>query len=863
VVADLLSWVAKLVESLDSLLEPVWAILDSLWPSVVVAVGAIFLIWLVRWARLRWRGRSPLVQISTFAWAAPNEADRDAPWVTSLFREQLAALRLDALDPLPERAPGAPLVEIVEGVGQGVGHSVDIGKAVGRLFKAVWSDASYEVWGTLREEGDRCKIAVQLVDRGRGNRTLISVTLSEESWEEGARKAAMAVAGALYPCVSRRHRKPWTHWKESVPRQLIEAYHRAREFEASKCLEQAMGAYHDALDLDPLNPHLRLRIAMLQERLALDLDAWVTYQAIIDETDRKSWSGADRRVRLIALYRLAVLLGNGRIAKQWTKQASIPGDPTRRDQERDELRKKLRMGLKQDRLLKRSMVSYRKKIDIASAGRLFYRLLGVRPGADTAEDEVLRRFKAPYPGESEGERKIRAREINEVLEILSLQRLEELDAWLRIRPPMRRRRFVVWWRRHTPPRQLLHRRELPRGAIRVSKLLIRIRIAASTEQRIKVKNAQLCGVGEAADKELAEVRAAHKRLTANWPFPRTGLRRWFARRARPRLRWANRRPDAWQLHYNAACAAASVLQEGSVLRNAEAAEVARDEFLPGDTEKDKIVRRAIKELEHYAHSAGSKRVAAQADWVAIDDPDLEGLADEEAFTLWASHHLPRDLPSQRPGRNVDVNRYTARIARHGALAFAQIWWDRAQKSDAPVEIVATWWREERDAWARLADACHEFRSWRHRLEALNALEVWWQASGRPDQPELGHEDRGRTVESGKVPAAFLAELARFVGDPEHAQRSSSGTVLNWVHGRFESSRIAYESEPDPRKYGRLAVAVERAAALKAARVWFRLAEVLGEELNGSGDREAERDPATRLAPLRDELTKVDELTKAL
>src|SRR5215204_576069 len=89
---------------------PVAQILDRVWALLLAGVAVVVLLRALRWLLLLWRGRTPRVQISPFAWTTSEEGERESAWVTSLFREQLAALRLDALDPLPERAPGAQLV---------------------------------------------------------------------------------------------------------------------------------------------------------------------------------------------------------------------------------------------------------------------------------------------------------------------------------------------------------------------------------------------------------------------------------------------------------------------------------------------------------------------------------------------------------------------------------------------------------------------------------------------------------------------------------------------------------------------------------------------------------------------------------
>jgi hypothetical protein len=839
---DAFWWLVHAVDWLGSLLDPAGEILARIWPGAIAAIAAIALLRTVRWLLLLWRGRTSRVQISPFAWAAQDKDDREATWVTSLFREQLAALRLDALDPLPERAPGAPLVEIVEGVGQGVGRSLDIAKALGKLYRAVWPDAAYEVWGTLRPHEDGSgRISVQLVERRGGNRTLLNVALDKTGWEKGAREAAMAVAGALYPRVRRHDRGPWTMWSEAVPRELMADYHAAREHEEANRLEHALDRYHAALDEDPLNPNLRLKIAMLQERLELDLDAWVTFEAIVDESDRRAWRGPDRRVYLLALYRLAILLSNGRVPTQWAKNDAVgDGDGSRRDDERSRHRRELMLSLERNTLLtkKRALPTWNRFAN-ASAAELIAELRSA--GGETGiEGAMLRPFKG-RSDELEHYNEERAQLIDAVLQIVSLRRLEELDAWLRVRPPARPRKWKDWWVHRPAMRQWLSRREFSRSAVGISKLLVRIRIAASLERRYLESP-------KPDESQVPKIRKAHRRLAERWPFPPVGLRK-VTHFLAPRRRWANRRKDAWQLHYNAACATASILREDSVLNHidrtpkptrpekmtrSEKKEQAEERALPDGIEKDDVIEQAIAELEEYAYRAGSERVAAQADWLAIYDPDLEGLRRQDAFTLWANHHLPRGLPPDEPRRKSDVKRYTIRVVHQGARALAESWRERADSPEFCAEEIAAWWREERRAWETLRTTCREHLSWSERLNGLKALQGWLVATEKAELVDFGHETRGDTTASAGLTDELLDRLAELAGDRRASSNSDRRppTVLPWVSERVSYVRDAYEQgEARADANGALRAAIERREALRASRIWARLADALAAELH--------------------------------
>lgn len=854
-----------LVDRLGGALAPIGHVLSDIWPPVAAIIATVLVLRWLRNVLLFWRGRTSRVQVSSFAWASSDSAHQEATWVTSLFREQLAALRLDALDPLPDRAPGAPLVEIVEGVGQGVGR--DIGAAVGRLYKAILPDSAYEVWGSLRprdEKGGR--ISIQLIERRHGNRTLLNLALDEATWEEGAREAAMAVAGALYPQVRKKERGPWALWRKNVPQELVKAYHDALDYEATNRLEYALAAFHKALNLDPLNPNLRLKIAMLQERLELDLDAWVTYEAIVDESNPRAWRGPDRRVYLLALYRLAILLTNRRTAAQWIKGDKTPtGEGSRRDDERHERREELRLVLKRNPLFESHRVQLPHQLPehfkwtvhslISRApSTLLIRVLR-RIDAEAGAKSALEPFREPGDETTEREQRLEA-----ALQILGLRRLEELENALRIWIPRRGTLREAWIRR--PGLRQMFRPEFSLAAVKTSKLLVRIRIATSLERRL-----ESCPPGSSAAVNrlgwFKEIRAGHRKLAKRWPFPA----RWWNRAGRWLAFWrplANHRDDAWQLHYNAACAATSALGKGSPMQRyteemesgkwaQELEEAGASSInlspLPEALGIEQIADTAIEQLEEYAYRAGSNRVAAQADWVAFDDPDLTGLRENSIFRLWASHHLPHAFSPGEPARKADVKRFTVRVMREGACLFAVTWRERAAAPRPRAREVVDWWQAEAEIWRALGTACHEHLSWEERLKWLRSLKARLDADARGDQVDFSHEARAI---ADSMSESLLPELAALTGST--ANGTGGEKILVWVSGRTKHVRSAHEAgEERADGHGSLREKDERAEALRAARVWTRLAELLDEELSGSCKGDSDEALRERMARVREEL----------
>lgn len=815
--------------------------------AVIFVVAPTLLALAVRKCRLLLLARRPRLQIAQLTWADSSRSS-EAVWITSMFHEHLAALRTDPLDPLPERAPSAPFVEIVEGVAAGAARKADLSDSVGRLFRALWPDAAYEVWGTLRPDSDEGgRVSVQLVDRARGRRRLGAATHRRGEWEMGAKDAAMAIAGLLYPSVAEKHRGPWAHWKEAIPARLVGAYYDAQTHEAENRFEEAMAAYGKALEGDPMNPYLRLKIATLQERLGLYLDAWVTYRAIVEERKRRAWKGPHRRARLVALYRLAILVSNGSTAEQWAKNDWLgPGEGNRRDGERSLRRRELSMALKNDALLYRwePYIPLGPAFGSSSGLIAMLRAAEVGPGGSgkAGSGEEARRawaesvFAPGAESESDQLREERVKRIDAVLQTIAMRRLEELDSALRARPPFRMRQWGEWIRRRPRAREWLRRRQLARAAIRVSKLLVRVRLTADFER--------LAGENRA---EVRTVRREHHWLTLRRPFPATTATRKVLHFLAPRWRWADRRADSWQLHYNAACAVAAVLLDGSVMRNSEA-EGAPLSAAPTEAA---IIRRAVEELEEYAFRAGSGRVAAQADWVAAGDPDLQGLKSHGEFELWAAHYLPSDLPGRRLRGNVDVNRFTARLTREAARVFAAEWLLRAGDRDQPppAQRLAYWWSQERGAWVRTRQVLLDRGSWQQRFEAIGALRAWLrETKEREYWIQFAHETDGAAQGATPVRRQVLEGIASLVGDDGQPSDGDDPTVLQWIDRR--ESHLGGEIDAGAATLcdGSLKAEEEIHEALKASHLWGAVAAALDRELNG-----ADVEPAVLLAELRENL----------
>jgi hypothetical protein len=805
--------------------------------SVVVGVAAALMA--IRYLVLRWRARTPRLQLSSVIQATPEDGAQapgedgdgknkqiDAPWVESLLREQLSKLRLSMAEAIPEASSGTPLMEIVEGIGEGIGDKSTLGSALGRLYRAVCPEAAYEVSATVRPRDARSgAISVQIVDRTRRNPTRVSSSRDDTAWGEAARQAAAGVAGALYPQVADKHKGPWTYWSEPVPNDLVLLHDEALRYEDDNCLDQAMGAYHDALDKDPLNPHLRIKIAMLRERLELDLSAWATYRAIADERHRHSWKGPDRRVRLLALYRLAILLGNERVASRWLEKPGPATDIDRRDE--------LTEALAADRHLNRNSWWTR----FPGLTTLFPMRFTTTPAARLIDD--LRQSSAPNDGGRPGEwaaKRLRElietnaraektedevgennaeQEVRQIFETISLARLEQLDARLRRKPPWRPWRWSEWWRYRPAVNRALSGREFSLSAVRVSKLVARIRIVDSAKQPPARNEVVLQRAGK-----------AYNRLSRRWPFWPTGWRKpvhWL----RPRHRLADRRDDAWQFHYNAACVVSRVV--GNEVKGSATTRT---------NDETRLIEAGLTQLDEYVHHAGSNQVRSQADWVAREDDDLIALRDTQEYIRWASHNLPKVSAKEtdrtwKPKSRIDSTRMAARIGYAGAQVFAACWHKRANGNCPGVEQSAIWWREEVHAWQALGKVFAGHHDWRTRRMGIVKLERCLRNGGAAASIRAAYRPADSRA-SGDL-SALLHGLSGKEGSASWRLSVNFETIVNWVDQRATTAGAAC-LQPTADDRSRHWVRIESGEALRASRIWSKLAEGLESELDNPGDQ---------------------------
>jgi tetratricopeptide (TPR) repeat protein len=469
--------------------DPTLATMAEPTVAAITAFGALIVIaWCVRHLRFEflawWPGRIVVPGFVVNEGISAGDVER----LTASFRNRLGMSHLQSPAAVPSPAEQGDFLDVL------ARNGIDSGNLLGSLFsivRAAFPTHAYEVNGALvTREGPRphgvTVHVVRLPGKGGGGHTVW-----DTSWEGAVRQAADHATAAILPR-TRVCRSPWTGWRRYyMPPALLEHYEHAAECEHERRYDEALASYYRALDLDPMNPGLRLQIGFLQEKLGLFLDALDTYQAILKVAEADDVRRADRRsarrdrdrTLLVARYRHAVLLGGPGLPHQWRKWEQ----GTRRGEERERLRERLTPEL--DRILTTALESP----EVAAMAGAAYGDGREMPG--DCRGALLK----PEDGASDG----CGGRLSELFLLASLDRLADLCG-----------RIPRSWPGRRPP--------ISKAAVRVSSLVVRERL------RLVLNRARfepLTGWDpyiEQIEDEIASIE------------PRSGF-------------------DRWQEHYNVAC----------------------------------------------------------------------------------------------------------------------------------------------------------------------------------------------------------------------------------------------------------------------------------------------------------------------
>jgi hypothetical protein len=320
-------------------------------PAVALAIVCATLLhaaWCVRHLILHWLAWWPgPIEVTTFT-AATLITDANAEQLTLVFRQRLMALHLQSPTPVPGAAAEGDFLDVLGR--NGLDARNPLATLIG-LLRAAKPTHAYEVRGVLMERPQipRYGVAVRVLRLPSDGTPPVPVW--GETWEIALRKAADEATAMILP-QTRLCRAPWGSWRGHVmPPGLLHAFEEGARLERERRYDEALATYWRAVELDPLNMVLRLRVGQLQERLGLYLDALATYwgMRVTSQPPRPTNPLRGRRAHLernrallSARYRRNVLLGGRVLAKQWLSAPNAQGGANRRDEQRKHLRRCLR-----------------------------------------------------------------------------------------------------------------------------------------------------------------------------------------------------------------------------------------------------------------------------------------------------------------------------------------------------------------------------------------------------------------------------------------------------------------------------------------------------------------------------------------
>jgi hypothetical protein len=617
---------------------------------------------------------------------ATSAADLSVRDLNIQFQHGLSRLRL----PASEVPGGAPSIEFIELLSQ---TEFDIKKPLGffgGILRMIVPSHAYEVAVTLLDgpTAPRCGAVVEMVMLP--GRITTFHRYWDNTWERAVERAAHGVAAQILPR-TRLCGDPWRAWRRTeLPEALFDEYQQARQMLQERRFEESLGHYYSALRLDPGNHEIGYELGVGQEKLALWLDALLTYHRVFCPTRHRPrpvrlealpGRRITRRADLIARYRFCALLGSGeRLARQWITTGSRGrASPTRgrqpyavRDSERTNVRWQLR-----------TILSER----FATLDADALKTLGIMaPYGLTGDalrkfvrDQLRRALADPTPGG--GKRQAARRKQESDLRLL----------------------FVVLAEHEA--RALLHDTRFQRFLLMNSSLTrtsLQISAALATRRRTRVAGIPF-DVGNAPDAEL--------------------YTQIFGARLARRLA----RSRSYTDHYDAACAfAIPLLNVGR-----------RSGRTASASDRHQLTSLAVRELHLATDCADGDVMALRWDWIVSEDPDLAGLRKTREFRAFEATRLPSPRsPPLRPSdvQQLELAAHASQLIAVVARRFEREWQLRAKyavgRSVPEVEEIREWMHEESESWDRLARLSIDHRDWRTRLDWVVRSQDFVRHSGQ-------------------------------------------------------------------------------------------------------------------------------------
>jgi tetratricopeptide (TPR) repeat protein len=695
----------QVVDVLPVVGDPIEATLHR--PVVAAFLAAMLLVLLIgaiRGARLRWLAYAPgPVDVADLkvAGSVPNGV---AERLTLHFRQRLADLHLATPGPQPGVAAATSFVDLI---GSATHDSKNLLATVAGLLRVAWPSQAYQMQATLvqdAEQGFGVSVHVVMLPAT----TTPPTTCWAASWEMAIDGAANRAAAFILTRTRVCRRSPWVAWQGYVlPPRLLEAYERAAVCTHERRYDEALREYYTALELDPKNLELRLRIGFIQEKLGLALDALTTYQATYDlncecltpgvgRATARAVAKARKRSQAIASYRRAVLLGSAdAVSEQWCAPDAADGR-TRRDEQRCACRARLWPTLME-------LCQHKWSETVAHHWGLTLKEL-LTGDADTADRETLLRKVFQCAD--------RETLLREVFQCAALEALEELA------------KDLPWKPRGGDERSLT------RTAITLSEHCVELRLR-STRRQLKST-----ATSERLEQATLQgwVRRAGLQANATWSERLTlsSLRTWVRRAVL-------RRNVTWSERY---CAA-------SLFALAISCDVDADKTVLAEKKRAALLaEEAVYHLERAIERAESGYVASRRAWLVSEDPDFNSLRPIARFQRFEAMYFPSHHPmvARQPASHrweliEYVHQLIAACAEHRQNEWqAQL---LATNREGEPQEQTSLWHEELQAWELVAEVASNCEHWQTRLKLLEALRMWTAQTdgGTP----LGYPDYGRVA----------------------------------------------------------------------------------------------------------------------
>jgi tetratricopeptide (TPR) repeat protein len=678
-------------------------------PSVLAALSAAAVVTLVAciraWAYRRLiRLPGPIVAHKV---EDAHDPGGERPHLTALdtkFRQRLSELKLSAAAPSRGGELVSDFIELLET------STIDPTQpfaAIGRLLRLVSPTHAYEVKTTLlrREKALSYGVALEVVVLPQRRTTLR--TYWHESWGEALARAATGVAAEVVPHSRHSDSGVWSSWKGlKLDDELFDLWRHAQMLDERGRYDEALERLYQAVRRDPGNGHLRFALAKLQERLALYLDALLTYGAIERATAEHS-STPELRIGVLAHVKYVTLLDFGeRLADQWLPPPPNPEVlASRRSEELAALRQRLRPDLKSLFVSHAVAEEDLRRLRVHSA--LYPRLedgldelLDERPLLELQRAQGLQQLgREMAKREKRDSRLLRERRLHLFFQVLAEKELERL------------------LRTH-------RRRELARLAPGPSITSIEMLPGWSAIRRDHARRLLDAEVERQERRAQDEPPRWTPVRSDGWPPAPAEIEALWRRRRFPR-RTLKARIDAsreFAVHYDAARTyAIGLLGDPGHDRR------------PNDARVGALIHAAIAELRKAANVGGSAALAARWHWILSEDADLAGLRGQEEFRRFESEFLPSQSAAPvRPRQIVRLtaSRYSVLLCRQCAMSLQAVWHERARrKGEVDIHEVLRWWRDEQRSWELARELVHHHRHWQTRVKAIVEMQRFVARNG--------------------------------------------------------------------------------------------------------------------------------------